>query len=177
MQQEFNKLVNTRQSCRSFNDKPLSAEVVQEIAEQALLCPSACNSQPWRLVLATEQQSVKKVASALQGGGHNPFLDKAKAFICPIETCATLRADAKEFFSDNHFVKYDIGQMIAYITLTAESMGVKSCIIGWVNQEQMKEAINMQAGEICNVVVALGYSDIPVRQKVRKDKATTITKI
>ena len=36
MKECFSKLVNTRQSCRDFNDLPLDAELVQEIAKQAI---------------------------------------------------------------------------------------------------------------------------------------------
>ena len=175
MENCFNKLVLSRQSCRDFNDKPLDSEVVYKIAEQAALAPSACNSQPWKMYAVTNQAGVRKTAEALGLNGHNKFLSGAKAFIVVAEKQATLKPGVR--FDRNHFVKYDIGELLAYITLTAESMGVSSCIIGMVDQNLITDAVGLADGELCNVAVALGYSNIPVREKKRKPLAETITKM
>ena len=104
----------------------------------------------------------------------NKFANNAKAFIVVAETKAKLSPGASLKFSSDHFVKYDVGEMVAYLTLTAESLGVSSCILGWVNQKKLKSAINLPDEEIANIVIALGYSDIPKRPKVRKDKSQTV---
>ena len=49
MEQKFLELVNNRQSCRDFNDKPLERETLERIVELGRLAPSACNSQPWKM--------------------------------------------------------------------------------------------------------------------------------
>lgn len=175
--ESFLELVNTRQACRDFNDKPLDKQTVYQIAKTSTLAPSACNSQPWKLYCVTEIDKVKEVTKAVQGKVQNRFLDKAKAYICVADQVATLKPEAMQRFDRNHFVQYDVGEVVAYITLAAESMGVKSCIIGWVNQDALKEAIGLQENERCNVVVALGYSDSPVRKKVRKDNDKVIVKM
>ena len=54
------------------------------------------------------------------------------------------------------------------MTLGAESMGIGTCILGWINQKELKEAAEIEEGEICNIVIALGYSDSPTREKTRK---------
>ena len=177
MKQAFSKLVSVRQSCRDFNDKPLDTQTVVEIARQSMLCPSACNSQPWKMYLVTQVEKLEQVRQAVQGHGHNKFTDKAKAFICVSERTATLRNDVGNKFDRNHFVKYDVGELVAYITLTAESMGVQSCIIGWVDKVLIDQALELPSDESCNLVVALGYSDIPVRQKARKSEEEIIKQI
>lgn len=174
MFKEFSNLVLSRQSCRDFNDKPLDRDVVKTIAETAMLAPSACNSQPWRMYCVTDEKAVKGVTCALQEGGHNKFLTGAKAYIVVCDKQATLRPGTESKFDRNHFVKYDVGELIAYITLTAQSLGVASCIIGWINYEQLKEVVGYADDEICNIVVALGYTDTPTRTKMRKDKAELI---
>ncbi len=172
MKESFSALVNSRQSCRNFNDKPLSIETVKEIAKQAMLAPSACNSQPWKMYLVTSPDKVELTALALGSKSHNKFLANAKAFIVLADRVATLREGVK--FDRNHFVKYDVGELIAYITLTAKSMGVESCIIGMVNQELIVKAVPLKEDEHCNIAVALGYSDSPLRKKVRKDEKAVI---
>ena len=172
MEKHFEQLILNRQACRQFNDLPLENEKVQKIAKQALLAPSACNSQPWKIYAVTDKQSLAKTAEALGVNGHNKFLSKAKAFIVIAEKTAQLKAGVT--FDGNHFVKYDIGEVLAYVTLGAESLGVKSCIIGMVDQELIGDAVGLAQGEQCNVAVALGYSDIPIREKVRKQESEVL---
>ena len=174
MFEKFTELVLSRQSCRDFNDKPLESETVMKIARLAMNAPSACNSQPWKMYVVTDGDKVNKVALSLQDYGHNTFTNKAKAFIVFAEKQATLKESVSKRFSRDHFVKYDIGELIAYSTLAAESLKVSSCIIGLVNQEKLRAAIDLPAGELVNIVVALGYSDISVRKKVRKDEEQII---
>ncbi len=171
---DFENLVLTRQACREFNDKPLEEQVVLDIAELALNTPSACNSQPWHMYCATSEKSLQAVTKALTGGGRNLFLNKAKAYIVVTEKATTLKEDVLKMFSLDHFVKYDIGELVAYITLGAKSMGVDSVIIGWMDQQELGNAIGMGEGEKCALAIALGYSDIPTRQKKRFPKEQII---
>lgn len=174
MKKTFNDLILSRQACREFNDVALSKETVLEILKQAKLAPSACNSQPWKMYAVTTPENIEKTAIALGVNGHNKFLSKAKAFIVLAEKKAVLKPGVT--FDGYHFVKYDIGQISAYITLSAKSLGVDSCIIGMVDQNLIKDAVGLCDGEICNIAIALGYSDIPVRDKIRKtdDQVFTI---
>ena len=107
----------------------------------------------------------------------NKFTNKAQAFIVLAEREATLKLGASLKFDRNHFVKYDIGQISAYLTLGAESLGVSSCIIGWINEKELKEAISMPEDQSCAIVIALGYSDIDKRKKSRKDFETLVEHI
>ena len=175
MQNYFEELVKTRQACREFNDKPLDKKTVEHIAELATLAPSACNSQPWKMYVVTEPNRLSLTATALGGNGHNKFLSGAKAFIVLAETSAVLKPGVK--FDKYHFVKYDIGKLLAYITLSAKSVGVESCIIGMVDQDLIGTAVGLKDGEVCNVAVALGYSDISLRDKKRKPIEETIVKL
>ena len=173
MKETFTKLVQTRQSCRDFNNLPLEASVVQEIAKQAMLAPSACNSQPWTMYVVTSPERLEKTAVALGVNGHNKFLSKAKAFIVLAEKAAVLKPGVK--LDRYHFVKYDIGQLSAYITLTAKSFGVETCIIGMVDQSLIGDAVGLKDGELCNIAIALGYSDCALRTKIRKQEEDVIT--
>ena len=169
---DFLTLIKSRQACRKFNDKPLEKGIVENIVEQAMLSPSACNSQPWKMYVVTSPEKLKETAVALGSNGHNKFLSEAKAFIVFAEKKAVLKPGVN--FDGNHFVKYDIGELVAYVTLSAKSLGVESCIIGMVDQKLIRSAVPMSNDEECNVAVALGYSDIPLREKIRKDKTEVI---
>lgn len=177
MYNKFVELVKTRQSCREFNDQPVDKNEVMEIAELAMLSPSACNSQPWKMYVVTDEDRLNAVAESLQERGRNAFVSGAKAFIAVSEKQATLKPDIEKKFDRNHFVKYDIGELVAYLTLGAKAKGLETCIIGWINHDKLKTALGMPDGEVCNIVVAIGKSDIPVREKARKPKENIIYKV
>jgi nitroreductase len=110
----------------------------------------------------------------LQEKGHNKFVSGAKAYIAVVNKNAKLKESIESKFDRNRFVKYDVGELVAYITLTAKSLGVDSCIIGWMNEEKLASVLGLEENEKCELVVALGYADIPTREKVRKAKEEII---
>lgn len=170
----FKELVLSRQACREFSDKPLEREKIEMIVKLAKYSPSACNSQPWKMYVATSKKAVKDVAEALQDSGRNSFLNKAQAFVVFGEKVNTMKEDVLKRYSIDYFMKYDIGEIIAYLTLTAKSLGVESIVIGWVNREKVKKAVSMPDEESATLVVALGYSDSPIREKIRKEDEEVI---
>lgn len=171
---EFSNLVNIRQACRQYNKKAVEQEKLDKIIELSLLAPSACNSQPWKLYCVTCKDKVDMVRKALQRDNHNTFLDEVNCFIAVSETSAKLRSDVGSNFDNNHFVKYDIGEIVAYITLSAKALGLDTCVIGWVDKAELNSALSLPENECCNLVVAVGYSDIPVRKKSRKPLDETV---
>ena len=174
---EFSSLVMSRQACRSFLPKLVEREKLQQICDLARFSPSACNSQPWKMYCVSTKDKIEKVTESLQDNGYNRFLDNAGGYIVVGEVEATLKASVSGKFDNNHFVKYDIGELIAYITLCAKTLGLETCVIGYVNKDKLRLAIDMPENENCNLVVAVGYSDIAIREKSRKPFEQTVVEI
>lgn len=164
----FKDLVMKRQSCRSFSGEKIDKETLGKILELSRFAPSACNSQPWKIYCVTDEKVKAGVVKALTDDGMNAFSEKASAFIVITEKAGELKPRVDNRFGAGHFVKYDIGELVAYITLTAKSLGVDSCILGWINHENLKNAVGYPDDEVSNIVIALGLSDIPTREKARK---------
>lgn len=175
--EQLKNLVFTRQSCRDFDGTSVPSETIEKIAELARFSPSACNSQPWTMYCVASEERKKEVKKALTSAGRNMFLEKAGGFICLAEKVRPLKPDVESKFGPSFFIKYDIGELIAYITLIAETLGVKSCIIGWMDHDKISKALNLPDKEKCNIVVALGYSNNPIRDKKRRDKIEIIKNI
>lgn len=175
--EQFENLVFRRQSCRDFDGTPVSSETIEKIADLARFAPSACNSQPWTMYCVSSEEGKKNVKKALTSAGRNMFLEKAGGFICLAEKVRPLKPEVESKFGPSFFIKYDIGELIAYITLTAETLGVKSCIIGWMDHDKISSALNLPDKEKCNIVVALGYSNNLIRDKKRRDKIEIIKNI
>lgn len=165
---ELENLMMARYACRDFNDEKVTDEDIEKILKLARFCPSACNSQPWQLIYTTDKSKMGKITECLTDNGHNLFLEKAKGYIALIEQDAELKASISTRFSSTHFVKYDIGEMTAYITLIAKSMGIDTCIIGWIN-ENINNVLGLEKDKKCNIVIALGRSNNEGKQKSRKE--------
>lgn len=164
----FEELIKNRQSCRKFNDRRVEKEKLEKLLSMARMSPSACNSQPWRIHVVHDEQKAVEFSSFLRDFGMNPFTKNVTTFIAVSELNAKLAIGSRLKYDNNHFVKYDVGQIIAYITLAAEELGLSTCILGWLNNKKIADFLQFEENEQCNIVIAVGYSDIPVREKVRK---------
>lgn len=165
----FTEIANTRQSCRSFdNTRNIENEKLNAILNSAKLAPSACNGQPYLMTVCKGETAVK-VAKATMGMGLNKFTTDAPVQIVisemPYNRTAALGAKVK----GNDYRSIDIGIVAAYITAEAESQGLGSCILGWLDSDKIKEICSL-SGEV-RLVISIGYptADYKLRPKKRKD--------
>lgn len=166
---DFKALAQKRESCRDYTDAVLSHEILCEILETARLAPSACNSQPWRLIAAEGEQAAK-LRSLTQYTGRNRFTDKVSTFVVICETKAVLKAGVDE--DEQKFAQMDIGIMTATLTLAAADKGVASCILGCFDEEGVKQLFSIPDDIRVRLVVALGYAATEEpRKKIRKPEA------
>ena len=173
---ELEQLYLTRQSCRAFDrDKPVDPALLERVCRLALLSPSACNAQPWKLYLVTGEKATA-LAKGLQDMGMNKFASDAPALVAITESKGNLTASAGAKIKDNDFTHNDIGILTAHLVLAAEAAGLQSCILGWRNEKKICEALSLPKGTRIPEVVALGYATegYEVRPKKRKDKKETL---
>ena len=166
---ELEQLYLKRQSCREFSEKDVPDELIQKICELALLAPSACNAQPWKLI-AVKGEKKDALAKAVQGMGMNKFVSSAPVLIAVLEGKSNLAAKTGGKLGDSDFVHNDIGIMTAHLVLAAEAAGLGTCIIGWRNEKTIRSVLALDEKARIPHVVALGYppEGYEVRQKKRK---------
>ena len=162
----FKELALKRESCRDYSDKPVSHELLNQIMETACLSPSACNSQPWKLIGA-EGETAVALRAFVQECGRNKFADKVPAFVVICETKAKLLPGVRD--NEQHFAQMDVGMVTMMLTLAAADAGLSSCILGCFNEEKIKELLSVPEEAVVRLVVAVGYgtSETP-RKKIRK---------
>ena len=152
---EFSELVKSRYSCRKYSKKRVDKDLIYEIIKESLNAPSAKNTQPWEFYVAYSAEDCAKICNCLQDKGRNAFLNGTTAFIAVFENVPNVINCEK--YGNDRFVKYDVGQSVAYLTLCAKNKGVDSCIIGWVNEEKLRKATGVD--KQCSIVIALGYAE------------------
>ncbi len=167
--EDIERLYRNRQSCRTFDGREVPADLVKRICAAALLAPSACNAQPWKLVAVLGERR-KEVAGCLQGLGMNKFASDAGALVAVCEGKSNLTAKLGGRMKNTDFTANDLGILTAHLVIAAEAAGVSSCILGWRNEEKLREALGIRDPVRIPVVVALGYAKAgdPVRPKNRK---------
>lgn len=166
----FYDLANKRQSCRKFNSKKLvEDEKLDIIIESALLSPSACNAQPYKITIC-KNDTAKKVSEAVQGMGMNKFATDAPVMIVISEGSYNSTAALGAKVKGNDYRSIDIGILSAHITLAAASLCLDTCILGWLDDMKIRKICSLDSP--VRLVIALGYAenDYPQRIKKRKSK-------
>ena len=165
----FTEIAETRQSCRSYDpERAVEKEKLDKILESARLSPSACNGQPYQITVC-HGEVAKKVASATQGMGMNKFATDAPIMLVisekPYVATAALGAKVKK----NDYRSIDIGIVAAYITAEATAQGLGTCILGWLNDADIREICGIE-GQV-RLVITLGYAKDDDKLRVKKRKA------
>jgi nitroreductase len=165
----FTEIARERQSCRSYNpERRVEKEKLDAILSAARLAPSACNGQPYEISVCCGDVA-KRVASATQGMGMNRFASDAPVLLVisekPYVASAALGARVKK----NDYRSIDIGIVAAYITAEATAQGLSTCILGWLDDEKIRDACDLDGQ--ARLVITLGYASDSdkLREKKRKD--------
>ena len=171
----FNEIAKHRQSCRNYDEKvAVEDEKIEKILESAILSPSACNSQPYHITVCKGEYA-KKVAKAVQGMGFNKFASAAPVMIVLSEMPYNKSAATGAALKKNDYRSIDIGIVCAYITAEAEAQGLSTCILGWLNDKEIRDICGLDGA--VRLVISLGYAaeDDKLRPKVRKDRDEIVT--
>lgn len=165
----FTEIANTRQSCRRYDPtREVDEKTLEAILNAGRLAPSACNGQPY-FVTACRGEYAARVAKAVQGMGMNKFASEAPVLLVlsemPYVPSAALGARVKK----NDYRSIDIGILSAYITAEATAQGLGTCILGWLNEAEIRELCGLDGA--VRLVITLGYAKEgdPLRQKKRKE--------
>ena len=166
--EKFLELIEKRESCRNFDTRPVDKSLLCRMVEAARLSPSACNSQPWRFTVVSGEKR-EALAHTTQGMGMNKFTNDAPAFIVISEEKATLMAKIAGSVKDQQYAPIDIGLATAHLCLSATALGLSTCILGWFDEEKVKELLGDTVGGRIRLIIAVGYAkEDSLRPKKRK---------
>jgi nitroreductase len=59
------ELIFRRRSIRAYKKTPVEREKIELLLKAAMAAPSACNSQPWELIVTTEEEILVEIREAL----------------------------------------------------------------------------------------------------------------
>jgi len=149
-------LILNRRSIRSYKNKDIPEEVLQQILEAGRQAPSAANRQPIRFVVVTDNDTLKNLCD-------NLITRFVKSAPVAIAGCA----DVKSFLTGKWAV-VDATIAMQNMVIAAWALGIGSCWIGACNEEKVKKLLKIPDRWKFVALLTLGF---PTEQpKPRKKK-------
>ena len=171
----FTEIVNERQSCRKYDtSRDVEQEKTDALLEAARMAPSACNGQPYHFTVC-KGETVKKIAGAVTGMGINKLAADVPLMIVISEEEYVKTAALGAKLKNNDYRSIDIGIAAAYITAEATAQGLGTCILGWLDDQRIREICGLSRP--VRLVITVGYAKEgdKLREKKRKSLSELVS--
>jgi len=172
----FLDLVKIRQSVRSYDpERPVEKEKLDRCLEALRLAPSACNAQPWKIILVDDPELKEKIAKAAASYvlGFNKFAPQAPVLAVMVREEPNLTSKLGTILKNKPYTLMDIGIAVEHFCLQAASEGLGTCIMGWFDEPAVKKLLQIPRNKRTELIISIGYPAKPdIRQKIRKPLET-----
>ncbi len=164
------QLIEKRRSCRSFLDKPIAKETLDELKRLTLRAPSGGNMNMYSIIEITDQKKKDEMAVLCD---NQIMISKAPGvwvFLADIERWYNWIKDGgseerikktvrKPGIGDFHLAMQDAIVASQNAVIAAEALGLASCYIGDVieNYEKMQKLLNLPQYACPASMIIFGY--------------------
>ena len=132
---------------RSFEDRAIADDDLDEILEAGRRTPSSQNWQPWDFILIRQRAQLVELAHVWRGAGHVAHAAAAIALIAPVPQ------DDRE----RRLIQYDLGQATMSIMLAAAGLGIGTAHAGVGDQDMARSLLGFPDDKFCAYLISLGY--------------------
>ncbi len=143
--------INKRQSVRSYQDKEIPEDILQQVLEAGRLAPSANNKQHWKFIVVKDKDLRKKLVPACR---NQKFIGEAPVVIAGCATNPDYVMTCGE-----HSYSIDLTIALDHMSLQAASLGLGTCWIGAFYQDQVKEILGVPEDVRITSLMPLGYPE------------------
>ena len=157
---EFLELAKKRYSCRDYKTDPVEDDKLQQILEAARLAPTACNLQPFQLVVV----HTKGREAELRRIYNSSWFTQAPLIVCAcgIPSESWKRRDGKSYY------EVDVTIAMDHLILAAANLGLGTCWIGDFNPDSAHEILGLPDDVEPIAFTPLGYPADRPGHKSRK---------
>lgn len=154
----FGSLVTARFSCRAYRTDTVPREAVEQILDAARLAPSACNQQPWRFAVATEDA----LRAQLLDEGLLPGLGMTWAANAPVILVLGMKKSlithrVAPLLSKVEYPLLDLGIAGEHAILQATELGLGTCWIGWIRPKEVRRIVGWPADILPQALITVGW--------------------
>lgn len=169
--------MKSRQSDRKYLSTPVERDKIERITEAGRLSPSACNGQPWHFIVVDEPALRDEVAAATESVvlRMNSFVREAPVLIVVVREKSNLSSRAGDLIKQKDYSLIDIGIATASMVYQARAEGLGTCIIGWIDEKRIRNALGIPASKKVELVITVGYTDNRLRDKSRRPPEEVIS--
>ena len=141
--------IKKRQNVRSYQDKEIPEEILQQILEAGRLAPSACNNQPWKFIVVRDKNLKKRLVSTCK---NQKFVGEASVVIVGCAISPSYKMDNGEYS-----YTIDLAIALEHMSLQATSLGLGTSWIGAFYQNQVKENLGIPVEVQVVALMSVGY--------------------
>ena len=168
---DFLDLTHLRQSDRNYRDRPVEPDKLDRVLECARMAPSACNAQPWKVIVVDDPELRNRVADATSDKllGMNHFTKQAPVHLIIVEEPGNYSSRLGGWIKKKHFSLLDLGIFAEHLCLAAAAEGLGSCMIGWFDETEIKRIVHIPKSRGVALIILIGYPGKETRKKIRKE--------
>ncbi len=157
---DFSELIKQRYSVRAYKADPVEEEKLQQVLEAARLAPSACNRQPFQLIVIHTEGRQAELGRIY----HRSWFRQAPLVICAcgLPDRAWSRKDGQ------NYVYVDTTIAMDYITLAATDLGLGTCWVAAFDPAAAREVLRLPDQAEPVAFTPLGYPADQPKSKERK---------
>lgn len=159
-----------RRSIRSFDDKPISEDVLKEIVTEASYAPSWKHTQITRYVAVTGELKEKIASECCNAYAPNADIIRSAAVLMVVTFIKNRSGFERDGSYSTHreggWQLFDTGIATQTLCLSAYDHGISSVILGIFDDEKVASLLELPEDREAVVLVPMGYSSqTPVAPK------------
>jgi len=143
------EVIRERRSVRSYQDREIEEEKLQQVLEAARLAPSASNRQEWKFVVVRDKAVRQALVDAANGQsmvGEAPVVIAA----CAVEHDHIMSCGHPCFL-------VDVAIALEHMALAARGLGLGTCWIGAFNQDKARQVLGIPESVEVVELMPMGY--------------------
>ena len=148
---EYTELIRSRESIRDYDPgKPVDKKILEKILDAGRLAPSACNIQPWKFLVVSSPEMLKKLSACYP---REWFHDAPHILIVMgIINEAWVRS-----YDGYNSIETDLAIAMTHIMLAAENEGVGTCWIAAFDPFILRKVLHLEDNQTVFGITPLGY--------------------
>lgn len=153
----FLDLAKRRRSCRAYLPDRVPREHLELMLEAARLAPSACNKQPWRMVVVTDEAlRMRLLEEGLLPGITMSWAKRAPVLVALGVRRAVMTHRLAPKVSGIDYALIDAGIAGEHLVLQATELGLGTCWIGWIRPRVVRKLVGWPSGISPLALLAVG---------------------
>lgn len=144
----FAELAVSRYSVRSFSDKPVEEEKIQQVLRAGQAAPSARNRQPQQIYLLKSAEALDKIRTITPCAFQAPIV-----FLM----CGDINRGWKNSFTGHDETEMDVSIVTAHMMLQAADIGLGTTWVCYFDSERVKAEFHLPEGIQPFCLLPMGY--------------------